>query len=93
MSGSVTKTGVQVESDPVEDICRNQRALLVHQPDFDMPRSLREALDFGWFISAEESMSAAIRESLVVCVGEEGVGMRRNVVVVASVGAHAHDHA
>jgi hypothetical protein len=52
LRGTIAETGVQMESDPVKYICRNQIALLVHEPDLDVPRSLREALDLRWLISA-----------------------------------------
>lgn len=54
LSGTSTKTRVQMESDLVESICSNQRAILVHEPDFDVPRSLRETFNLGWLVSVFE---------------------------------------
>ena len=52
LRGTFTETGVQVVGDLVEDVRGDQGALLVHEPDLNMPRSLREALDLRWLISA-----------------------------------------
>lgn len=43
---------MQVVGDLVEEVRGNQSALLVHDPDLNMPRSLRETFDFRWLISA-----------------------------------------
>jgi hypothetical protein len=41
-----------MESDLVKYGRRNQSALLIHEPNLDMPRPLREALNLRWLISA-----------------------------------------
>jgi hypothetical protein len=50
---------MQVVGDLVEQVRGDQGALLVHEPDLNMPRSLWEALNFRWLISIvwEESPS------------------------------------
>jgi hypothetical protein len=63
LSSTGTKTGVQMESDLVKYGRRNQTALLIHEPDLDMPRSLREALDLRWLISAQEKSSKSANNS------------------------------
>lgn len=52
LRGAFAETGVQVVGDLVEDVRGDQSALLVHEPDLNMPRSLRETFDLRWLISA-----------------------------------------
>lgn len=52
-----TETWVQVESDLVKDIGWNQLALVVDEPDLNVPRALGEALDFRWLVTIEREGS------------------------------------
>jgi len=63
LGGSVTETRVQMERDLVKYVRRNQIALVVHEPNLDMPRSLRETLNLRWLISEEEESSKSANES------------------------------
>lgn len=72
---------MQVIGDLVEDVRGDQSALLVHEPDLNMPRSLRETFDFRWLISAvwEESPSQpmCLKERVLRVGVGMGVGVRR----------------
>lgn len=67
LSGTSTKTRVQMESDLVESICINQRAILVHEPDFDVPRSLRETFNLGWLVSVFGKFHVSQRLGVTSC--------------------------
>lgn len=75
---------MQVVGDLVEDVRGDQSALLVHNPDLNMPRSLRETFDFRWLISVvwEESPSQPMSNATCfVCMCRDGCGDPKTRVV------------